>query len=298
MGIFLYCAYHTRTIYLFTAVLAFPAIVIAKRKWEWKSLILCFSFGIGILSIAGTQMYVNYMHLSSLSPLLYSDLMEWQLSVGMTYSQYETYIGAGQYPRPDLKFVNSIGTYIYENEALKIAPNGVLSIPEYIGLFFKYPLQFLSIYATHFINMLNPIWGGAYITDFSRLTIIPSIANYIILFCSSLYLLPNLNKNKEEKIETKAIRRTNISYYVAIALVLLPCLVILPGAVELRFFIPLYILMYGFVAYVMDIKKLFSKIQSHPILIILCFVIIYALLYTVWSNTYSHTQEEFSLMIG
>lgn len=95
----------------------------------------------------------------------------------------------------------------------------------------------LLIYARHVFNGLDIRQPSPVIRPFNYLTLVVAGLNYSVLFAALLVLLcrrPVLDR-----------RRTAV----VLAALLLPCAAVLPTAIEVRFLLPLHLLLYGVVAF-------------------------------------------------
>ena len=231
-------AYNIRTIYLFAFIallFIIPFVFLRSKSWNARGLGMV-AFILGAFFVALPQMTINKRIHNVATPLVFAtvkgkSLMATQLYWGIAIQRYETYNG-GDTPAPSLYYRDPAGIALRSlNESLF---TGDPSMGGYIALVAKHPVQFLGIYGRHFINGIDVRDGLVYVTK-------PSINKSVVAFlCYSLFFFGALilcTRRKPRWIE--------VAY---LAPLLLPVLAIIPGAVETRFFMPLYLVLFGAIA--------------------------------------------------
>ena len=223
-------------------------------------------------------MIINKKHNNTYSPMVLTEnfsggtqnLFLMQLNWGITYSKYETYVGEdGQYSGPGVKFTDKTGEKIIQLEG---------AFPESIGgwfkLILKYPLDFMGIFGRHIVTYLTPTYSETYITNLNSNKTMIITLNILLFFVSGLNIF-----NKRGKCNNKKSGITAIAdKYIWIILLLMPCLFIIPGAPEVRFFIALHVLLYVYVSFYVDFKDCFVVIKTNPIkylILLLCIFVIW-----------------------
>ncbi|MDD0998598.1 hypothetical protein M5G20_22415 [Pseudomonas sp. TNT2022 ID1044] len=231
-------AYNIRTIYLFAFIallFLIPFVFLRSKSWSARGLGLA-AFILGALAVAAPQIAINKRIHDVATPLVFAtvngkSLMATQLYWGVTIQRYETYNG-GDTPAPSLYYRDPVGIALRSLDQSLFT--GDPTIGGYISLVAKYPIQFLGIYGRHFINGIDVRDGMVYINK-------PSINKGMVAFlCYSLFFFGALifcTRLKPRWIE--------VAY---LAPLLIPILAILPGAVETRFFMPLYLVLFGAIA--------------------------------------------------
>jgi hypothetical protein len=132
-----------------------------------------------------------------------------------------------------MKFIDATGIAIqnaFESEGYEI------SLKTYILAFFKYPVDFISILWKHLWNALFVMFPETFIEDLTKdrsLYVILGLC-IVILF---IFLLYDDIKN--------GIKEISLSSILIVGSLLLPSIAILFGALEERFLIVLYLLIYG-----------------------------------------------------
>lgn len=277
-----YVAYNTRCTYLYGIVLLILLIVVVlSYRRKFRNLIIgLIVMGIGIFVASVPQCFVNINCEDVFSPKIYtenydssaSNLQMQQIVWGLQYPRYETYIGAySKYPAPGVFFVDQTGQTLVEKELIT---ENTFSIKKWVELVVHYPLDILSIYTRHLINAMTPLWNRVYIENINtnKLPII-----FISLLIWFICVLDILRKYMSKNIN-----------WIAILLVIMTCIpafMQIMGAVEIRFFLPVYLLAYGYVATGVDYSGLRKWCSNKwlPILIILVIVL------NIWLTAISST---------
>lgn len=246
LGVCLYGTYNIRTIYLFLLIACGGVLVIwqsCQKKWKQLMITIPVCFG-GMVVCAVPQYILNNHLLGRLSWRVPTEgLMLKQLEWGITAGRYATFIGdASQYSKAGMFFRDKVGQTILE----KAQVTELTSYGQLIKLILKHPLDFVGIYMRHFLNMLYPFYPNQYIEDIMRDKSFLMIVFYTLLFIAVFYFVRTF-KLKDNR-------------WVWFALILLPCICILPGAVEIRFFIALHFLIYlyavfGFKNFFIELKR-------------------------------------------
>lgn len=246
LGICLYGTYNIRTIYLFSIFACWGVLIIWQLcHRDWKQILVtvpvCF---MGMLVCSIPQYIMNYNLLRIYSWRVPTQgLMLNQLQWGIVMERYATFVGdSSQYGDPGMIFRNNIGETILNRFQL----TEITSYTQIVKLILRYPLDFIGIYVRHFLNILYPIYPNQYIYDIDKDKTLILILFYTILFVGITTFLSSFKLRN--------------SKWVWFILLLVPCICILPGAVEDRFFIAFYFLvcMYavlGIKEFVVQFKK-------------------------------------------
>ena len=245
-GMVSYLAYNIRTIYMLEVfgmvITAVISEVILLKKEDVISLVekvkrLCSAFVLmfaGFYFAALPQVYLNYSRYNSLSPKVrVNGLFAQQLWWGIGITKYGTYVGNDGIHDVPMKFIDATGMAIqkaFESEGYEI------SLKTYILAFLKYPVDFISILWKHLWNALFVMFPETFIEDLTKdrsLYVILGLC-IVILF---IFLLYDDIKN--------GIKEISLSSILIVGSLLLPSIAILFGALEERFLIVLYLLIYG-----------------------------------------------------
>lgn len=258
-------------------ILIMPVIIYAvflivrsnKSKIIMRLSILILSLIVGFLP----QLYINYNYFKVIDPFVVTDsLYLKQLGWGINVQKYETNIGT-DYKAAGVDFNDPQGESIMKRENI----SSISSYIEYVKLVIKYPVDFICIYSKHLFNGLDITYHTPYVGKIYENRIMFSMINYSIWFVAIAMLI----KMKKKVIENKKFIINGI-------LLILPSLLSLPGAIEIRFFLPFYLIAYSIICYT-NLAKLFYKNRklyirkyfiAYILFIIICFLIS--------SNTFSN----------
>ncbi len=296
-----YIAYNTRTIYLFpimAIVIGYIVLLFLKdRKRVIPCLLAMFIGGMVIAPIP--QVIVNYNNYGTISIEVITvddesypqGLFVWQLAEGLKLMQYETNINEESgYPIGGIRFEDPVGMKLLEEEGMDSL---TMSMSDFMKVVFKYPADVIGIYIRHFINMLNPVWGEVYIKNIHKLKLHLTLLNYSMLFLGTAKILMTyLGRNKERRF--KDIILSKGEKWLIYLVIIMPCIMILPGAIEQRFFFPMYMLLYVLIVYRIskeDLVKIWTHCKKEPMVYTLAFMIGLLIICCVCSNTYANNSE-------
>lgn len=269
LGVVLYWMYNTRTIYLFPAVYIFLVFLYHLSKLEgWKSKIsnaaTCL-LGVGIAGLP--QLYVNYVvnGVKSIA-VLTNSLMLKQLYWGMYCQRFEGYIGEGRdVIGGPIWFIDDVGAHLLALEGIQTFGTW----KEYIKFVILHFFDVVGIYVRHFVNILFPCWPNTYIEDIDNNKIFMLILSYvcIFLFCYSVF--------------NKCIKsyRVFLNYIPLI----IPMVLMIPSAVEVRFFAALYVLGIGVLCYNVNWIKMYECLKKSYIRTCIVFILGGGILVSQWS---------------
>lgn len=281
-GLFAYAAYNVRSIYLFAVIVMFFGIAICMYKDMKRLLISEILFMLGILVCSIPQIIINKNLLNIYSIMLPTEnLMLAQLNWGMQYQKYETYVGSA-YESPALVFWDYAGEGLVEN----MFP--INSFKDYLCRVLRYPFDFLGIYARHFVNMFLPIYPEQYIYNLEKNRSIYVFLNYVVLFI--------FGTDKVQKIKCANINFDKAKTIGLLAL-LFPSIAILPGALEQRFSLMMYILIIVNLVYGINYKEYFQNIKNKWKEYLFAFIFMFVVLLAIWGNTLSCLQFS-NIIIG
>lgn len=293
VGILFYAAYNTRTIYLFSIAALVAVLLFSYKKIGIYNLLFWAVFiSVGFFLAAIPQILINHHNLGLVSIEVITDMVDKsglfsaQLFTGIIAQGYESNINP-DYPIGALRFEDPVGWKILNSTGgWRIG-----TITDYLNLVLRYPLEFVGIYLRHLATYLNPVYGEVYISNFYKPKFIYTVLNYLILCYGILlirYDIENIGAgNGFKKAVTNFINR--IKYAIPI---IMPCIAILPGQPEGRFFFPLYVLAYGLFSFIVDSSSMWKKIKSKWTSILLITVITFLVLCSFWSMEFSLPHVE------
>ena len=130
-----------------------------------------------------------------------------------------------------------------------------MSIRGYCALILQYPLEYLAILVRHLCNAIFVLFPEQYIADLSVNRLCLALLSLLIAYLFLVLLIRDFKNGKCRKNKDK----------IALLIVfILPSVFILFGAVEERFLILPYMLVYGFLAFYDygSLKRTISKKQT------------------------------------
>mgnify|MGYP003379082575 FL=1 len=310
IGVFLYAAYNTRTIYLF-AVIVFACLICLRflkegRLGAGKNVIRLVCIVAGWFLLAAPQIWINHRYTGTWSlwgvdttDMFSAGLFSFQLFNGLTVDRYETLLTPNDFGNiPNIYFYDDVGLQI-----IKSIGNYEGTLWEYIRLFFTYPLEVIGIYFRHLANLLNPVYGECYISNLHQFKIHVSVFNYILMVFTAIGGVDLLQKyrciyeNQAGKRKTKILIASFFEDTSLWWVIIFPCLAIIPGAPEVRFFFPAYVCMYGLLEFKIQWKRVAQCITTHPIQTILWSVVGLVVLSCVWSDTFANASTNVWLFL-
>ena len=238
-GVLIYFTYNIRTIYQVQIISVIFLILIyeikTKKIKNTISSILCYISGVLIASIP--QIIINFDKYRLLSIWLNNqNLFVFQLNWGLRFSRYATYIGdAHKYYYPEMYFFDWTGMKIAEQWEILENP---LTIKSYILLFFKYPIEYIKVFIKHVVNAIFILFPEQYVQNIDKNLLIYGVISVIVVFLFILIFFVMLNNKK--------IILSKVVFWV---LMILPSLMILFGAVEERFLVLIYIVVYSYICF-------------------------------------------------
>ncbi len=286
-GILYYGAYNTRSVYIFSFVILiyFFAKNIYKNK---KFAILLLPFLLGLFVSAFPQMWIygsgglGYTpFLNTTIPGMENGLVIFQLNAGLYGQKYETFIGSPDlYGSAAVMFFDPVMQQLLEEREQIWEIN---NYREYLSVVLKYPIEYVVLVFKHFINLINPTYNKVYLTDL-RVKTYPLIINFIIYFTVTSDILYKL-RNKKFSLKGIFSDRLLIVYSL-----LLPVLFSIPGVVETRYAMPLYLLVFAYFFYLVDFKALFSDFKKHYVTYTFLFILTLMFNLTIISNLLSNIK--------
>jgi len=278
MGFSCYCAYNVRTIYLFSAivVLILYVLICIKNKIKYYQIVTGFSSSVlGLLSATIPQVIVNRANLGGKFNIFVQTegLMLQQMSWGIKYQRYDTYICAESdeiHYMPQMYFNDPSGIEILREMGIEEFETW----RDFFRVFYHHPVDVAIIYIKHFINYIFPCWPEVYVTNLNSQKWILGLVSLTIWFLFMLAV------GKKCFLEYKTM-----IYYIPI---IIAGILIVPGAVEYRFSIPLFLFVISQLCFNVDYSKLKREVMACKINVIILYIIFVALCFSVWSNMLSN----------
>lgn len=277
-GAFAYLAYNTRTIYLF-ACFTMPVIYIImllrqEEEFSFKKILFTaatiISGLIGVVAAAIPQIMINKTWNGLLSISVTTDgLMLSQMLWGLKYQRYDTYVPIVPdpiHPSPQIIFSDPVGLRLLEE--MQITEFNDWS--DFLYLFVQHPIDVCMIYVRHLINFVCPFWPEIYVTDLNTSKWLWGLLGFTIFFLTAfVFVRKCLNSYK------------SLVYFIP---VLIPGILIIPGAVEYRFSLPLYLFALCQLCFNADWKKIKDDVIAHKWSVLFIYLAGALLCFAVWSD--------------
>lgn len=242
LGITLYLAYNVRTIYLFAGIWLSAKLLIHlmtyPQKLAEKINVLIFIV-IGTITASIPQIFMNFHMLGKISLAVPTQgLMLKQVSWGVKFQRYDTYVGniVGNdvlHPQPQVYFVDPAGNALMQN--MGIAEFG--NWGEFLKFAVSHPLDLIGIYVRHMVNVLFPCWPNQYVLNLNNYKVIYAFTAVLVFFLFGTALLNHFMDKAFLKMYGGLI---------------VPAVFILAGAVEVRYFVALYLMGIGGICFNLD----------------------------------------------
>ena len=286
-GVCFYAAYNCRVAFAYGALLCVIIFSIRLIKEKKTRQLICVIVGgiFGALVISYPQCAINLHNLGKFSPKVYTEaytgyganLQSTQVLWGLMYPRYETYVGdVNEYGAGGVYFIDKIGNRIIAVEGIS-AEN--FKITDVFWIFIKHPFDTIGIYTRHLVALVTPAWNQVYITDiFNNKSLILTV-NIVVWFILGIGIC-----RKGANIFNTA----NIGYVFSI---ILPAFLQMFGAPELRFFFPVYVMLYSSVCMKTNLSDVGSYVRKNWFVTVVVSAIIIALWVTVFGDTLAMNKE-------
>lgn len=245
-------AYNTRTIYMLAFVLMLalvPLFFSRGRPMRIRALaLLAFVAGAAIVSIP--QAVINKRLHGVVSPLVSTgawgkSLMISQLYWGVVVQRYETSMRS-DVPAPSFYYSDPVGIAFNAKNPGYLAGK---TIPRYVEEVLSHPLFFLGVYGRHLVNGIDVRDGMVYTYGLSGDKALWSLLCFTLFTFCTFVLCTRESRGWKE--------RGNL------APLLIVVAGILPGAIETRFFMPLYLILFGAVATYPEWGRFWRQLRQH-----------------------------------
>lgn len=223
------------------------------------------------MALAGLpQSVINAKANGTFSPLVThpvgkNSLFAAQLVMGITVQRYETSYVSGSLSYIDpagMRLVRKVGDsapiFTFAEYQHGMADR-VVSVADYVRLAAQFPLDFLGIYVRHVVSGLDARDGEVYVAQSTADRNFKSLIGFGLLATAVLTLLSRRLPSRAPP-PRPAVRFA----LAAAALLLLPVAAIVPGAVESRFFLPLHLLAYCVIAFLLRPGEFWAALAARP----------------------------------
>lgn len=273
-GGLIYCAYNVRTIYMFATIWFIIDLTgkLLKDKRKNNILVIC-AIVCGAFVSMIPQMVINFREYGIVSPEVKTNgLFTLQLLWGLKLQRYDTTL-SHCLGTPRMCFVDRVGMSIIQKEG--ITDN--ITYIQYFKLFFKYPIEMISIYMKHFCNLLCPIFPENFVRNIDK--------NKIVFIVPALFTIYGFIVAFKNNYIKKGIWRNFMS-------ILIPIVFIIPGSVEQRYGMGIFFTILAMLCFATkwEWKSLTrEKIFKH----IVFFSLMSGMFLAIWTNTMSSLQTDY-----
>ncbi|MET0343478.1 MAG: hypothetical protein ABW252_20875 [Polyangiales bacterium] len=249
-----------RPAYLLAACAVVILAAVVGRGIAMKARLSCTAGVLVALLVAvGPQMALNHHHAGSWSPLPRSEavfggggLYLKQLNWGLTLQRYESDVTPGR-RRNDIRFIDPVGTRL-------LAESGVgelTSFTEYARFALRHPLDVLAIYLRHAFNGCDLWYATPYVANPRRLHGGTMLLNLLVWTLACLH--------GRCRLSWPGVRRS-LPHSL---LLLMPVAMVIPVAVETRFFWPAHLLAASIACYATGgAADLLLEVRRHWLLLV------------------------------
>jgi hypothetical protein len=282
-------AYNTRTVYLVPVLIAATVALLQLNGRRHHILYAVLGFAL----VCAPQVIINYQThgVASADPTIgygktslfahKTSLLVEQLNWGVSLQKYETSIALGD-TSPAVYFIDPAGMKLLD----RICKDGPIeSVTGYLRAVSRYPMEFMGIYGRHFINGLDVRDGRAYVTQSSSTKALASFG------CITLWMVLMLAIRSGAAIRAQADPPVLPWDWMWPAALVLPTLVIIPGAMETRFMLPLLLYVMGIASTAGSGAWIASELRSRLSLYLPLALTVYAVFFAVTMSTMANMSR-------
>ncbi|GAA4356870.1 hypothetical protein GCM10023185_21070 [Hymenobacter saemangeumensis] len=234
-GLALALALNVRPIYQISALPVLGLLLLGQPKRAWAGRLM--ACGLGLVFILAPQWLINRRHFGANTPLVLSQSKELnihnlylqKLKWGLLHLKYEASVGPGL-PTGQLLFLDQAGAQVLQEEGL----DDFRSPGQYLQVALRHPGPFLATYARHLFAGLDISHPTPYLRRWEPSALLSGL-NYSLWFWAMLVTLGGKRPRRKAAL--------------VLAGLLLPCLAVLPMSMEVRFLLPLHLLLLALVAF-------------------------------------------------
>lgn len=234
-GLALALALNVRPVYQASTPLVVLLLLLSTARSAWPARLAV--FGLGLAVVLAPQWLINRRHFGVSTPLVVSQSKELhiqnlylqKLKYGLLHEKYESSVGPGL-PTGQLLFLDAEGQAVLRAEKV----TDFYTAGQYVRLAVRHPGVLAAVYGRHLFAGLDISHPTPYLRRWA-----PSVGrnwlNYTLWFWAGLVVLGWQWPNRRQTM--------------VLAALLLPCLAVLPMSMEVRFLLPLHLLLLALVAF-------------------------------------------------
>jgi hypothetical protein len=234
-GVALALAINIRPIYLASVAPALGLLLwqVPRARWLPRLGLLL----LGAVLVLAPQWLINQRHFQANTPLVLSqskvlnihNLYLQKLKWGLLHEKYESSVGRGELPTGQLLFLNAAGANALHTEGL----TEIDSPTQYLQLALRHPVTVAGAYGRHLFAGLDISHPTPYLKRWEP-SVLRQLLNYTLWFWAALVALR---------------RRPTLREVLVLGALLLPCVAVIPMSMEVRFLLPLHLLLLALVAF-------------------------------------------------
>lgn len=273
-------AYNIRSIYLFSVVLVLLVALVQFKNRRRAAWALAGFVLIGLPQLAINQSRHGLASINPAAAIGDRSLFVQQLNGGLSMQRYETSIAPGV--PPQVVYADPAGRAL----RAKICEAGSLdSVTDYAAAVAQHPIAFAGLYARHFINMLDVRDAYLYVQEPSSGKTLRGVASITLLLAMLLAI------RSAWRVGAFRGQRANWVYPLAF---MLPTLAQVPGAIETRYAIPLYVLLFAAGTACWSWPLMTAELRSRWAVYLGSAAAALALFFVVTQNTMASVDTNFS----
>jgi hypothetical protein len=250
IGFFISAAVNIRPAYQLSLIVLVPFFLVHLYKLKIvKAIQWTFLFLLGCSFVLLPQYRINQTHFQVNSPWVLArfgddeNLFVKQLFWGLRIQKYETNIGENY----------SSVAVAYQDPLFDKLPRRLLNektISGYFKIIERFPQDVAISYFRHFFNGMDIFFPTPYVKNLFANHTLLSTMNYLVWFLAAYSLI---------RTDFAHIDRVQLAGILAF---LAPVILVIPTALEVRFFLPFHILAYGIIAFGIDYTALAASVLS------------------------------------
>lgn len=248
IGFFISAALNIRPAYQFSLIVLLPFFLLQLSKLRiFRAIQWTFYLVLGASLVLLPQLRINQTHFQVRSPWVLArfvgeeNLFVKQLFWGLGTQKYETNIGEN-YPS---------AAVLYEDPLIDILPASLLrdkTVSGYSRIVSRFPEEVVVSYFRHFFNGIDLFFPTPYVKNIFVDNTLLKLLNYLVWFLAAYSLL---------EMDGRKIDRVQLAGALAL---LAPVMLAIPITVEVRFFLPIFLLAYGAIAFGIDYPALTATV--------------------------------------
>lgn len=299
-GFSCYAAYNTRTVYSTGCIISIIWFVwFSYKNKKILQIVKTIPFIlVGFFIAAFPQMLLNQHWMGEFTPRVFVELYfddnlnlkTQQVLWGISSARYETYVGnLVDYITNGVNFGDVVGMEIAYREQLD--PN-TFTYFTWIKLVFKYPLDFIGIYTRHLFSYLTFFYREPFIQNL----FVPK--GFLITISILIWIIGGVGVYSNVRLLDKKTIIKKVFYFSgALSGLLLPAMLIIFGAPEIRFFIAVHMIWYITICCFVDWKKTIQYIKERFISVIIVSISVFFVWSTIVGNILSYNDYTGRTMI-